>query len=66
MAIYCVIHVLYSTSTSSIYIYPLLLYLSWLFINDYYFLIVNLKFMDISFPLEEEMKTTEMEEKLLL
>ena len=49
-----------------IYIYPLLLYLSWIFINDYYFLIGNLKFMDISFPLEEGMKTTEMEEKLFL
>ena len=56
----------YTQHRLQVYIYPLLLYLSWLFINDYYFLIVNLKFMDISFPLEEEMKTTEMEEKLLL
>ena len=56
----------YTQHRLQVYIYPLLLYLSWLFINDYYFLIVSLKFMDISFPLEEEMKTTEMEEKLLL
>ena len=56
----------YTQHRLQVYIYPLLLYLSWLFINDYYFLIVSLKFMDISFPLEEEMMTTEMEEKLLL
>ena len=56
----------YTQHRLQVYIYPLLLYLSWLFINDYYFLIVSLKFMGISFPLEEEMMTTEMEEKLLL